>query len=153
MNSSIYEKYMYPYLLSSYVNLTTKSYISLVGILMTSIFIYAILADFFQKMHTENQIQLLKISDCRRSFTENRCDEPVPQIRDFCNEMEKCLVLGQNAVKNVNVVVRLFAEILNEFCNLLSNKAVVVLILLVITVVSFKKGFSHSHRLSIKKEL
>jgi len=47
MNSSIYEKYMYPYLLSSYVNLTTKSYISLVGILMTSIFIYAILADFF----------------------------------------------------------------------------------------------------------
>ena len=144
---------MHPYILTSYVNLTTKSYISLVGILMTSIFIYAIFADFFKKLHTENQLQSFKISECRRSFTENRCDDPVPQIREFCNEMEKCLVLGQNAVKNVNVIVRLFAEILNEFCNLLSNKAVIVLILIVITVISFKKGFSHSHQLSIKKEL
>ena len=144
---------MHPFLLNSYVNLTTKSYISLMGILMTSIFIYAISADFFKKMHTENQLQSFKILECRRRFTENRCDEPVPQIRDFCNEMEKCLVLGQNAVKNVNVIVRLFAEILNEFCNLLSNKAVVVLILIVIAVVFFKKGFSHSHQLSIKKEL
>jgi hypothetical protein len=52
--------------------------------------------------------------------------------------MEKCLVVGQNAVKNVNVLVRLTAEILNEFCNLLSNKAVGVLIIIIFAIAAIR---------------
>ena len=73
----------------------------------------------------------MQISECRYQFEINRCDEPVPAVRDHCLAQEKCLLTDSNmVVKNANILTALMVEILNQFSGSISNRSIFVLAIL-----------------------
>lgn len=86
-----------------------------------------LMSDLTSKHQVELQLQNLKISECRHHFQLNRCDQPVPEVRQFCMEQEKCLLLDANAVvKNFNIIIRLVTEVMNEFSHQITNRTLFV---------------------------
>ena len=64
----------------------------------------------------------------------------MPALRSFCLEKEKCLMLSRS-VKHLNVVIRLVLEIINEFSNNLTNRALFVLVIIFSSIlILFKNG-------------
>ena len=80
------------------------------------------------------------IGECKHNFTVNRCDEPVPQIRQFCMEQEKCLMQDPGMmVKHFSILFKLFAENTNEIAQVLSNRALFLLCLVIFVTISSLK--------------
>ena len=85
------------------------------------------------------------MDECRHHFELNRCDEPVPQVRHFCKEQEKCLLHDGNfVIKNINILTGLLVESLNAFASDITNRALFVLVILACLMVAMSKLFNSS---------
>lgn len=101
--------------------------------------------DVRAKHKTEMQLHYMKMEECRYHFDLNRCEDPVPQVRDFCKVQEKCLIHDSNfVVKNVNILTGLIVESLNAFASDITNRALFVLVIFSCTIIGISKLYSSS---------
>ena len=101
--------------------------------------------DVRAKHKTEMQLHYIKMEECRHHFDLNRCEDPVPQVRDFCKVQEKCLIHDSNfVVKNVNILTGLIVESLNAFASEITNRALFVLVIFSCTVVGLSRLYASS---------
>ena len=105
----------------------------------------AFFLDLIKKHKIEVDLQYFEISQCREAYKENKCDDPVPQVKDFCLDKEKCIMGDPNKmIKNINIFYRLIVEVINEFAERITNRALLVSSLIVFVAI-------HSYR-SIKQK-
>jgi hypothetical protein len=134
---SLLEQHLRPTILHSWASLYFCLIIGSLIVLSCLVSVFSFVTDFRSKYLHEVQLQNLAISECRHRFRVNRCDDPVPEVRSFCIEQEKCL-MGESylVVKNINIFSRLLVETINEFAMLLTNRALVVLAVIIFASVS-----------------
>lgn len=76
---------------------------------------------------------LAEMAMCARDFRDNRCDKPdsrVPAMESICNSWEKCMQRDPTMVGRAKVSAHTFAEIINNFFQPISVKAMVSLCVL-----------------------
>jgi len=86
-------------------------------------------SDFRTKQSAEQQLHNLRVLECRRDFTENRCEDPVPGVRDLCLQAEKCLIeltASEGSAKYFTVIIHLILEFVNEISDLITNRTLIV---------------------------
>jgi hypothetical protein len=134
---ALLEQRLRPTILHSWASLYFCLVIGGLFLLSCLFSVVSFITDFRSKYLHEVQLHNFAISECRHHFRANRCDDPVPEVRPFCIKQEKCL-MGEShlVVKNVNIVCRLLVETLNEFAMLLTNRALVVLAVVIFASVS-----------------
>lgn len=74
----------------------------------------------------------MEISKCSQDYIENRChpSDRVRALEDFCIEKEKCMNRDPLAVnKNTKIMVKLLAEIINDFFEPLTFKAISLVVI------------------------
>ena len=75
----------------------------------------------------------MEIEQCAQDYYKNRC-EPSLRVRAleaFCSEKDRCM-MQDTQIKNTKIMVTLVAEIINDFFEPLSLKAIAFIILIFI---------------------
>jgi hypothetical protein len=94
------------------------------------------------KMHAENDLLMMEISKCSQDYIENRCypSERVRALEDFCNEKELCMNRDPATVnKNTKIMVKLLAEIINDFFEPRTYKTIILISLALIVMILFSE--------------
>lgn len=64
-------------------------------------------------------------------------------VREFCLEKEKCLMGDPNKiVKNINIFYRLLVEVMNDFAQSITNRALFVMTVLIFATISAYRVYS-----------
>lgn len=134
---SLLEQRFRPTILHSWASLYFCITLGSLVVLSCTFSVLSFICDFRTKYLHEVQLHNFAIAECRHHFRENRCDAPVPQVREFCSQQEKCL-MGEShlVIKNINIICRLLVEAINEFAMLLTNRALLVLAVIIFASVS-----------------
>eukprot|EP00347_Sterkiella_histriomuscorum_P001393 403372207 len=131
-----------PFVINRYLHVTTRFVIlSLITILILS-FVFQVKQDLSFKMQTENDLLMQEIAQCQSDYYDNKC-EPGHRVRaleDFCREKETCMLRDPQLVnKNTKIMVKLLAEIINDFFEPLSYKTMAFLIFSFLGLVMFSE--------------
>lgn len=71
--------------------------------------------DVKNKINAEIERKRLEIQICQMEFAENRCDNPLPALKTFCLEREKCMVTDVHAsVMKIKHIALVATEIINS---------------------------------------
>jgi len=112
--------------------LITKFIIVSLIVFLTLSVVYQVKLDLDSKMKTENDLITREIDRCTLEYYENRC-EPGQRVRAaeaYCQEMEICKNRDPLLVnKNTKIMVKLLAEIINDFFEPLSYKTMAFLVI------------------------
>ena len=81
-----------PVLLNNYVELAKNAIFSILAMVVICGSLLALSSDLISKYNTEMNIYRIQVSECRYKFEVNKCEDPVPDVRQNCIEYEKCLL-------------------------------------------------------------
>jgi hypothetical protein len=102
-------------------------------LLISGLLLILLAKDLLNQYSTEVQLANLKLDECQSHFEINRCHDPVPQVKEFCLEMEKCVLKGTAGgagvlgVKGIGVIISLVLELINYSADQLSWKGMCLL--------------------------
>jgi hypothetical protein len=94
------------------------------------------------KLQTENDLLTMEINRCHKDYFANKCEphQRVPALEDYCNEKAKCMNRDPMIVnKNMKILVKLLAEIINDFFEPLTYKAIGVIVLSLLVFIMFSE--------------
>ncbi|KAL8694647.1 MAG: hypothetical protein Q9218_000742 [Villophora microphyllina] len=121
-----------PHILSYYAQFLLNFF--LVGVLIYIVYAFwsTIRSDVNEKSKEAASEILVEMAACARDFKENRCDEAVrvPAMESVCNSWEKCMQRDPAMVGRAKVSAHTFAEIINNFFQPISGKAMISLCVL-----------------------
>ncbi|KAL8724076.1 MAG: hypothetical protein Q9181_006993 [Wetmoreana brouardii] len=122
-----------PHVLSYYAQFLLNFF--LVGVLIYMVYAFwsTIRSDVNEKSKEAASEILVEMAMCARDFRENKCDKPesrVPAMESICNSWEKCMQRDPTMVGRAKVSAHTFAEIINNFFQPISVKAMVISILM-----------------------
>lgn len=102
-------------------------------------FCYGAAVDFYSK-YQEEEIEIrMARSECEYHYQLNRCEDPVPEVRAFCLEKEKCLLTNpEGALKLIQISIKVFAENFNVFTGLLSIRSYILILVVPVAVIVLK---------------
>ena len=84
--------------------------------------------DLYSKYRREHQLAQLTISECRAEFIANRCDDPVPGVKELCLQKEICLMEEPHLIVGfLRVFRRMLIENINDTAQQISNRGLMVL--------------------------
>lgn len=81
-----------PRLLRDYVDLLFSSFYEVFKLSLIITVAVALSMDFYTKYQSEVKVHQRDLSACSKDFYENKCDEPVPAIREYCAQKERCMM-------------------------------------------------------------
>ncbi|KAL9001065.1 MAG: hypothetical protein Q9188_005543 [Gyalolechia gomerana] len=118
-----------PHILSYYAQFLLNFFLVSVVIYMIYAFWSTIRSDVNEKSKEAASEILVEMAMCARDFRENKCDKPearVPAMESICNSWEKCMQRDPTMVGRAKVSAHTFAEIINNFFQPISAKAMVI---------------------------
>ncbi|KAL8720412.1 MAG: hypothetical protein Q9225_002732 [Loekoesia sp. 1 TL-2023] len=122
-----------PHILSYYAQFLLNFFLVSVVIYMIYAFWSAIRSDVNEKSKEAASEILVEMAMCARDFRDNKCDKPearVPAMESICNSWEKCMQRDPTMVGRAKVSAHTFAEIINNFFQPISAKAMISLCVL-----------------------
>ncbi|KAI4185955.1 MAG: hypothetical protein L6R41_003799 [Letrouitia leprolyta] len=117
-----------PHILSYYAQFLLNFFLVSVIIYMIYAFWSTIRSDVNEKSKEAASEILVEMAMCARDFRENKCNKPearVPAMESICNSWEKCMQRDPTMVGRAKVSAHTFAEIINNFFQPISVKAMV----------------------------
>ena len=76
---------------------------------------FLLVFDVRNKINAEMERKRLEIQICQMEFAENRCENPLPALKTFCLEREKCMVTDVHAsVMKIKHLALVVTEIINS---------------------------------------
>lgn len=117
-----------PHILSYYAQFLLNFFLVSVIIYMIYAFWSTIRSDVNEKSKEAASEILVEMAMCARDFRENKCDKPearVPAMESICNSWEKCMQRDPTIVGRAKVSAHTFAEIINNFFQPISVKAMI----------------------------
>ncbi|KAL9030099.1 MAG: hypothetical protein Q9196_001739 [Gyalolechia fulgens] len=121
-----------PHILSYYAQFLLNFFLVSVVIYLIYAFWSTIRSDVNEKSKEAASEILVEMAMCARDFRENKCDKPearVPAMESICNSWEKCMQRDPTMVGRAKVSAHTFAEIINNFFQPISAKAMLNLLL------------------------
>ncbi|KAL8729960.1 MAG: hypothetical protein Q9166_004405 [cf. Caloplaca sp. 2 TL-2023] len=122
-----------PHILSYYAQFLLNFFLVTVVIYMIYAFWSTIRSDVNEKSKEAASEILVEMAMCARDYKDNKCDEPearVPAMESICNSWEKCMQRDPTMVGRAKVSAHTFAEIINNFFQPISAKAMISLCVL-----------------------
>ncbi|KAL8862329.1 MAG: hypothetical protein Q9178_001338 [Gyalolechia marmorata] len=122
-----------PHILSYYAQFLLNFFLVTVVIYMIYAFWSTIRSDVNEKSKEAAGEILVEMAMCARDYKDNKCDKPearVPAMESICNSWEKCMQRDPTMVGRAKVSAHTFAEIINNFFQPISAKAMISLSLL-----------------------
>ncbi|KAL8800350.1 MAG: hypothetical protein Q9182_005244 [Xanthomendoza sp. 2 TL-2023] len=122
-----------PHILSYYAQFILNFFLVTVVIYMIYAFWSTIRSDVNEKSKEAASEILVEMAMCARDYKDNKCDRPearVPAMESICNSWEKCMQRDPTMVGRAKVSAHTFAEIINNFFQPISAKAMVSLCVL-----------------------
>ena len=111
------------------------------SLIIISFRMYRILSrDIGKEIEKKNDEEQQIISQCRKEYLENGCDSKtdlIPALRDFCDEKYDCFNSSPYGVGQSKIAVRYIAQLMNEFFEVISDKAIVGIALITIILLYF----------------
>ncbi|KAL8715015.1 MAG: hypothetical protein Q9220_000972 [cf. Caloplaca sp. 1 TL-2023] len=117
-----------PHILSYYAQFLLNFFLVSVVIYMIYAFWSTIRSDVNEKSKEAASEILVEMAACARDYRDNKCDIPqsrVPAMESICNSWEKCMQRDPTMVGRAKVSAHTFAEIINNFFQPISAKAMV----------------------------
>ncbi|KAL9017420.1 MAG: hypothetical protein Q9185_005238 [Variospora sp. 1 TL-2023] len=117
-----------PHILSYYAQFLLNFFLVSIVIYMIYAFWSTIRSDVNEKSKEAATAILVEMAMCARDFRDNKCDKPesrVPAMESICNSWEKCMQRDPTMVGRAKVSAHTFAEIINNFFQPISVKAMV----------------------------
>jgi len=124
-----------PRIINSYASLIFRVAILTLALYVVIQFMISIHRDLSNKQITMNQRMESENRRCQQEYIENRCDERVPALKEFCEEREACLnrnPLVEN--RSVKILAHLIAETINDLMEPLSYKVICVVVLFLVLI-------------------
>ncbi|CDW81379.1 brr6-like protein number 1 [Stylonychia lemnae] len=112
-----------PFILNRYLYLATRFFL---------LQIFQVKEDLYHKMKTENDQITYEIQQCRIDYHENKCNPStrVRALEQFCQDKEVCMNRDPQLInKNTKIMVKLLAEIINDFFEPLTYKTMAFMLL------------------------
>ncbi|KAL8762889.1 MAG: hypothetical protein Q9184_001185 [Pyrenodesmia sp. 2 TL-2023] len=122
-----------PHILSYYAQFLLNFFLVSIVIYMIYAFWSTIRSDVNEKSKEAASEILVEMAMCARDFRDNKCDKPesrVPAMESICNSWEKCMQRDPTMVGRAKVSAHTFAEIINNFFQPISAKAMISLAVL-----------------------
>ncbi|KAL9604388.1 MAG: hypothetical protein Q9219_000576 [cf. Caloplaca sp. 3 TL-2023] len=122
-----------PHILSYYAQFLLNFFLVSFFIYMIYAFWATIRSDVDEKSKEAASEILVEMAMCARDFQDNKCDKPearVPAMESICNSWEKCMQRDPTMVGRAKVSAHTFAEIINNFFQPISAKAMISLCVL-----------------------
>ncbi|KAI4243818.1 MAG: hypothetical protein L6R42_010626 [Xanthoria sp. 1 TBL-2021] len=122
-----------PHILSYYAQFLLNFFLVTVIIYMIYAFWSTIRSDVNEKSKEAAGEILVEMAMCARDYKDNKCDKPearVPAMESICNSWEKCMQRDPTMVGRAKVSAHTFAEIINNFFQPISAKAMISLCVL-----------------------
>ncbi|KAI4108418.1 MAG: hypothetical protein L6R37_001022 [Teloschistes peruensis] len=122
-----------PHILSYYAQFLLNFFLVAVLIYMVYAFWSTIRSDVNEKSKEAASQILVEMAACARDFKDNKCGNPdgrVPAMESVCNSWEKCMQRDPTMVGRAKVSAHTFAEIINNFFQPISGKAMISLCVL-----------------------
>ncbi|KAI4256164.1 MAG: hypothetical protein LQ352_002213 [Teloschistes flavicans] len=122
-----------PHILSYYAQFLLNFFLVAVLIYMVYAFWSTIRSDVNEKSKEAASEILVEMAACARDFKDNKCGDPggrVPAMESVCNSWEKCMQRDPTIVGRAKVSAHTFAEIINNFFQPISGKAMISLCIL-----------------------
>ncbi|KAL9635357.1 MAG: hypothetical protein Q9204_002652 [Flavoplaca sp. TL-2023a] len=122
-----------PHILSYYAQFILNFFLVAVVIYMIYAFWSTIRSDVNEKSKEAAGEILVEMAMCARDYKDNKCDRPearVPAMESICNSWEKCMQRDPTMVGRAKVSAHTFAEIINNFFQPISAKAMISLCVL-----------------------
>ena len=129
-----------PHILSYYAQFLLNFFLVSVVIYMIYAFWSTIRSDVDEKSKEAASEILVEMAICARDFKDNKCDQPearVPAMESICNSWGKCMQRDPTMVGRARVSAHTFAEIINNFFQPISAKAMVRIIILILCVLVY----------------
>ncbi|KAL8866703.1 MAG: hypothetical protein Q9174_006142 [Haloplaca sp. 1 TL-2023] len=116
-----------PHVLSYYAQFLLNFFLVAVLIYMVYAFWSTIRSDVNEKSKEAASEILVEMAMCAREFKDNKCDSPgrVPAMESICSSWEKCMARDPTMVGRAKVSAKTFAEIIDNFFQPISVKAMV----------------------------
>jgi hypothetical protein len=113
-----------PYLIITYVQLAYNLLIVIVVSNWIYKFVNVIEYDLEKYIDKKAHIALLKVLECTNNFVQNKCGDKFlpPALTDICLDWRYCMETDINYTIKSKETAEIFAEILNNFFENLSNK-------------------------------
>ncbi|KAL8917723.1 MAG: hypothetical protein Q9208_007775 [Pyrenodesmia sp. 3 TL-2023] len=119
-----------PHILSYYAQFLLNFFLVSIVIYMIYAFWSTIRSDVNEKSKEAASEILVEMAMCARDFRDNKCDKSesrVPAMESICNSWEKCMQRDPTMVGRAKVSAHTFAEIINNFFQPISAKAMISL--------------------------
>ncbi|KAI4206815.1 MAG: hypothetical protein LQ346_000877 [Caloplaca aetnensis] len=119
-----------PHILSYYAQFLLNFFLVSIVIYIIYAFWSTIRSDVNEKSKEAASEILVEMAMCARDFRDNKCDKPesrVPAMESICNSWEKCMQRDPTMVGRAKVSAHTFAEIINNFFQPISAKAMISL--------------------------
>ncbi|TNV75383.1 hypothetical protein FGO68_gene2793 [Halteria grandinella] len=99
------------------------------GFTIVSVF-QSVQRDVNKKYEAELSVVRQKIDQCSMQYLSNKCSQPVPALKDQCLQLELCMNThsADSATYDSLIVARLTGQVINEFFDHLSWKAMLFLV-------------------------
>ncbi|KAL8790480.1 MAG: hypothetical protein Q9213_000632 [Squamulea squamosa] len=117
-----------PHILSYYAQFLLNFFLVTVVIYMIYAFWSTIRSDVNEKSKEAASEILVEMAMCAKDYKDNKCDKPearVPAMESICNSWEKCMQRDPTMVGRAKVSAHTFAEIINNFFQPISAKAMI----------------------------
>ncbi|KAL8774557.1 MAG: hypothetical protein Q9209_000930 [Squamulea sp. 1 TL-2023] len=124
-----------PHILSYYAQFLLNFFLVTVVIYMIYAFWSTIRSDVNEKSKEAASEILVEMAMCVKDYKDNKCDKPearVPAMESICNSWEKCMQRDPTMVGRAKVSAHTFAEIINNFFQPISAKAMISLCVLLL---------------------
>ncbi|KAL8701994.1 MAG: hypothetical protein Q9224_000231 [Gallowayella concinna] len=124
-----------PHILSYYAQFLLNFFLVTVIIYMIYAFWSTIRSDVNEKSKEAASEILVEMAMCARDYKDNKCDKPearVPAMESICSSWEKCMQRDPTMVGRAKVSAHTFAEIINNFFQPISAKAMISLCVLIL---------------------
>ncbi|KAI9163723.1 Nucleus export protein BRL1 [Paramyrothecium foliicola] len=86
--------------------------------------ISAVQSDLYNANEAARLELVSRSTECREQYTLNECSRRLPASRERCDEWYECMNQDPEAIMRIKVTVKQFADVINEFADSLSLKAV-----------------------------
>ncbi|KAB5546854.1 nuclear envelope protein [Coniochaeta sp. 2T2.1] len=102
-------------------------------------------SDLAQATEQARSVLLAEMQQCTHEYTKNRCSpksERLPALAAVCDEWEMCMNQDPTSVMKVQVSAKNVAEIINEFVGVMTVKAwIFILSVLIVVIIANNVGF------------
>lgn len=115
-----------PYTLSTYLQLAFNA-----GLLVVSVMLVRSFKSDVDKRVSETAATIArKAAQCAELYIQNECRPGLrrPALEEYCEELEECMEKDPESVKRMSAHAATLAELINDFLNPLSFKAIFILV-------------------------